>query len=387
MNIYLILLLIGLIANISLGTYIIGLNPGSWLNRLYALVSMSLIIWTVGDIIFLLASSSTIAMLGDKVSTTGAFITCLFLLNFFIVFTKVRASFPKIFVFLYPLIILFISLELTTNLFVSSVSLTPNGYTILPGILYGLDIAVIALYIIIGLVLSFRFYTRLSSHKERYQALLLIIAVSIPLAFGLITELLPVVIEKNLVPQTSMMTTITAIIVAYTIAKYNLMAITPAMAVNNIIKTMADYLVVIDTNKTVVLVDDSLQEALGKDKTELVGKNLDDLPLSLEGLFERLEAAEFVNNFDAEMQDKDSSTIPISVNVSTMRDKKNEPIGYVLVMRNIKDTKTLIKSLEEDKKTIESSNKELEQMNKLMVGRELKMIELKNEIKELKKVN
>ena len=42
-------------------------------------------------------------------------------------------------------------------------------------------------------------------------------------------------------------------------------------------------------------------------------------------------------------------------------------------------------NLEQEKSKMEANTKELEQMNKLMVNRELKMIELKQEIVELKK--
>jgi hypothetical protein len=61
----------------------------------------------------------------------------------------------------------------------------------------------------------------------------------------------------------------------------------------------------------------------------------------------------------------------------TIRDKNGNPLQDLVMISDV------TKNKEEEKKR-EERQRELEKMNKIMVGRELKMIELKNKIKELK---
>jgi hypothetical protein len=63
-------------------------------------------------------------------------------------------------------------------------------------------------------------------------------------------------------------------------------------------------------------------------------------------------------------------------NISEKKDSKGRYDGVIMVARNVTDTKEMEKRMKE-------KMSELESLNKLMVGRELKMVELKKKIKEL----
>lgn len=79
---------------------------------------------------------------------------------------------------------------------------------------------------------------------------------------------------------------------------------------------------------------------------------------------------EFIN------KTKDGRLVTMAASVSPITDKTGEMIGYLAIQRDITETK-------EKELKLRASNAELERLNNLMVGRELKMRELKETIKQL----
>lgn len=73
---------------------------------------------------------------------------------------------------------------------------------------------------------------------------------------------------------------------------------------------------------------------------------------------------------------KDGKREWYDANISEKKDSKGKYDGVIMVARNVTDTKEMEKRMKE-------KMSELESLNKLMVGRELKMVELKKKIKEL----
>ena len=85
---------------------------------------------------------------------------------------------------------------------------------------------------------------------------------------------------------------------------------------------------------------------------------------------------------------KSEKEIPVSLSTSIRRDQENNIIGYFLALLDISERKKfreeLTRQVTEKTKELQGKIKELEKINRLTVGRELKMIELKKEIKTLK---
>lgn len=86
---------------------------------------------------------------------------------------------------------------------------------------------------------------------------------------------------------------------------------------------------------------------------------------------------------------KKGKKIPVSVSLSTRKDREGNFIGYFIGIINITELKRLQEEMEEKikerTKDLQRKIEELEVFQKLVVGRELKMIELKREIEKLKK--
>lgn len=73
---------------------------------------------------------------------------------------------------------------------------------------------------------------------------------------------------------------------------------------------------------------------------------------------------------------RDGREVPVEDSAAPIRDSKGELAGAVLVFRDVTEKRRALKELR-------ASNAELEHFNKLMVGRELRMLELKKEVDEL----
>lgn len=85
---------------------------------------------------------------------------------------------------------------------------------------------------------------------------------------------------------------------------------------------------------------------------------------------------------------KAGAKIPVSVSASLRKDEEGILVGYFLAFLDITEIKKLQEELEEKvkerTKELQERVNELEEFHKLTVGRELKLAELKKEIKRLK---
>ena len=85
---------------------------------------------------------------------------------------------------------------------------------------------------------------------------------------------------------------------------------------------------------------------------------------------------------------KGGKEIPVSVSSSIRKDKEGNFIGYFVGITDISELKKFQKGLEEKikerTKELQKRINELERFHRLTVGRELKMVGLKEEIKKLK---
>jgi len=122
------------------------------------------------------------------------------------------------------------------------------------------------------------------------------------------------------------------------------------------------------------------EKLIGRSKEEILSINADDLHPSdrikdtMEGFKKQAEGK--IKYVETEVLTKSGERIPVEVGAESFVSKGK---SYLMgVFRDITERKQAEEGLKQ-------KNMELERMNKLMTGRELKMIELKKEIEELKK--
>ncbi|MBU1151686.1 PAS domain S-box protein [Patescibacteria group bacterium] len=148
----------------------------------------------------------------------------------------------------------------------------------------------------------------------------------------------------------------------------------------NIVENMNDALILHNIKGKILEVNDNACKYLGYNKKELIGSFLSmiDSPQSaklMPARIDKLLKKESVV-FEGEHITKNGEKIPVSISAKIVI-REGEKIVQSII-RNISESKKLENDLKN--KIIE-----MEKFHKITVGRELKMIELKNEIKKLKK--
>ena len=129
-------------------------------------------------------------------------------------------------------------------------------------------------------------------------------------------------------------------------------------------------------------VNPALLHILGYSEKQLLAKTFqdithpDDLERDLEYIKQMLNGEITTYQMEKRYFHKNGKIIWVLLNVSIVRDDNKKPLYFVSQIQDI----TVRKKAQSE---LENKLEELEQMNKLMVGRELKMVELKDKISKL----
>ena len=220
MNPYAFFPLVAAFMNIGLSAYIFYINPKNRLNILYALMAASTAVWGFGNFLVFTASSAQSALVFDSVVGIAASFTAAFLLHFFMAFTEnvfVKTRMRSALLYIPALFFSYIS---ATNAYNASASPEYWGYAVQLDFASLMISAFIAAYSTIAVVLCYIAYRKSLDRQLR----LLVIAISIPIVGGVLTKIiLPYLFGIVAMPLASTLTTITVLIVGYSIRKYKLL--------------------------------------------------------------------------------------------------------------------------------------------------------------------
>jgi len=231
MNYYSLLPLIGFVASLSLGFYILNIDPKRPENRLFFMIAASLAFWSFINFLMFSAPSVKSALFWAHFGIWGPAFTAVFVLHFFISFTQMvfQASVQRLVMgILYGGAFVFSVFNQLTNKVNGDPQLFYWGYYT-KGAGTGFSYTFFQICntgcVVIALILAIVFYFRTNKEKAKKQSLLLITAVAIPLLGGILTEVLPAMpgVDYDIFPATTTLITIGAIIIAYGMRKYKLM--------------------------------------------------------------------------------------------------------------------------------------------------------------------
>lgn len=223
MNLYSYLPLTALFANLFLCFYLIYINPKNRLNQIYGLVTFSLAVWSLANFFMFSAPSTSQALFLNGFGTFGAVFTSIFLFQFAIFFCDMKRLKNKVFlIFLYLLGTILVFAEFGTNLFTQEMKVSYWGYVEVPGVLYSVLSVFVILFVVFSIVICYHFYKKTSSDKKN-QAKYVIIAFLIPLIGGILSQVIALYIEFEIIPLTSTLTTFTALIIAFSVFRYDLL--------------------------------------------------------------------------------------------------------------------------------------------------------------------
>ena len=146
-------------------------------------------------------------------------------------------------------------------------------------------------------------------------------------------------------------------IMAYLVTRRKLLVITPAMAAQKIVDTMAESLIVTDRDFRIEFVNDATANLLRYPKDELVGRSyaeiLHDKKYARKEIFvKNIDRGNFVGE-DIDYMTKEGKPIPCRVSISSFVDQDKISIGYIIVTSDMSEVRKYIVELQKLKSSLE----------------------------------
>jgi PAS domain S-box-containing protein len=341
-----------------LAVFIIIKNPKALVNRLCAAVVISMAAWSA-PMIFIhnpYVSKST-AIFAVHLNALGWCTFSSFVLWFMMVFTGKKNILGKkwfyLVLFVPPLWFLY---KQWTGFLLMDVTLQFHGWrslwsaSIWPHLYY----VYYGSFMAVALYINFRFIRKTSNPVLKKQASIMLTSLSVCLVLGSVTDVILPLAGVHQVPNLgNTIALIWAVAVVYAITRYKFLTVTPATAADNIISTMYDCLILLDTKGEILTANKATSDLLGYTEGQLKGKPLAYLfgkTGKAGGLFEDILGAGNLKNKDVAFETKEGKEIPVLFSNSILKDQSGAPAGIVCVGKDITERKKLQEEILKSKK-------------------------------------
>jgi len=313
----------------------------------FSLHLLSLAAWAMGECFTRLADTPAAASFWAPTTTLGAVIMPISLFMFVLSYTDSRRSQqPLVFLSLISVSLFLIFCDFRTSILTNYdpalMAHSPWGYVTHTGPLY----IVITLWLVIvsaaALLLLYRFRMRTVEPTLRRQARLFMIAITIPLIGGGITDgILPALNVVIFPPMSVTLLALMGLIISYGIIKYRLFSFTPTLVASQILGTMNEAVLGITPNLEISYVNTGAERLLGLAAPKLAKKKLSDF------LVQKISPAQFKQDLLDTLKNRDFGTLEsvglhtgggsdITVKLSiTSVLGQGQAYGYLVVMTDI----------------------------------------------------
>ncbi len=214
------------------------------------------------------------------------------------------------------------------------------------------------LYMLAAFLLLVRFRRQTTNAVERAQSGLILATVTVSLVLGTVTDVvLPGFTSIRFPELTGFFGLLLAIGLYYSVTRQGLMSVTPQTAADDILATMLNSVLLIDPEGRLVSSNPAFVETFGYSATEAVGmpgRILFTPPVVFDKTLEQAAVKGSLASVQVEGRTKDGRSLPLSVSVRVMRDRRNRPTGTVWVLRDITEqarTRELLEVSEEQYRT------------------------------------
>jgi len=280
---FIFLYLLAIIANIILGFFILLKDTKNKLNILFSLFCFSIAVWSFGNFYpdFLYALNNydlsysqvvDLRVFANTFTTIGSVFQAAFLFHFILVFTDRDKWFKSkkiIFLFYIPVVV-FVCIERINPIMMKGSSWI-SWYAL---VLY------IIVYTLLSLLVCFWYLKKARTPDMKRQVILIFIAILIPFIGGISFELLPRLIAYPMMSLTTTFTSFTALIIFYTIVKYNLMApLKERLKITeekykNLFNTIPDSILLLSSKGMVLEINDTACRSWDVLKNQIIGKSV-----------------------------------------------------------------------------------------------------------------
>ena len=327
--------------------YVLSRDPSARLNRLFFLFNMAIAFFNLFDAFGMLTPYAPYFI---DYSSLKRFFWLLFwplFLQFCLVLSKSETPATKkiLLPFFYLSAAIVWVIDLRTRLIFLNPGLTLFGYYEAHGpyfILYGLYLVSLALIIINFLYSAYR---KSVAKREKNQMRAILFGMLSVSSLGFTADVIMPSFGITIQSFIPFMVTIYAMIFSYAIVKYGLLTVTPGQIADDILRTMPDIAMFIDTRRSISIVNQAFIRLLGYSRSEVM-----DRPFSM--IFSQEPEVQMVLNGTLKkgriegiritLKKKDGTIIPVRVDSTITKDRSGEEIGIIMIFRDISQVEALI---------------------------------------------
>ena len=330
--------------HLALGVYLLKSNPRAALNRIFFLICVSLAFWSFGFSFLQGAPTKEEAWFWFKVSSPGWTLTPSLLLHFLILLVRKEKLLDRrgAYVALYAPAFYFFGRALFGEMGVVDFVETPFGWSDVYGPLsvgYAIYLVYFSSYILYGLWLVWQFGRQSEVIAERRQAAVLVYSgAPVLVAVAISGIFLPWAGIRNPPEVAHLIALLWVLVIWNAVSKYKLMLMTPAAVAPNILRTMVDAVILLGRDRTIVTSNKAARRLFAASGRKLEGLSLGqvfggpDSETALETERFLLDGGE---NLEVSFRPEDGDEIVLRVSTSEVLDYFEQPMGEVLVFRDV----------------------------------------------------
>ncbi len=357
MNIFALISLLAAVICFFIGNFIYYKNPENQLNKLVAILSILVGFLAFTEFGYRQADTITNAIFWLKLSALWPLVLSV-LINITLVYTgRTKSLKNKLVYFLIympaAIISIFGLISITTAGNSAAIheywGWTYNINSIIP---FFTIMSIWSLLVgVFSILLVVKYYFGTKGELEKKQTIFIFLGLFAPLLFSLFTDLILPLYYIRLPELTMTSITVGLIFIAYGIWRYRFPILTPAMAANKIISTMSNFLIILNIQKKIILVNQSALNLLKYSEAELIGKP-SELIFKTDNQNDEsskninLNEIENIKTFETSLKSKKNEVIPVLISESVIKISEKEPLGIVCIGSDLTKEKEIEKALD-----------------------------------------
>jgi len=344
--------LIAAVFDVAVGVFILTRDPRLRANRLFFFIGVALAFWGVGEYIQRSTTSVAVGLFAGRVGAVGWCLVGVLFLHLALELTHWNRTRKGIAV-LMSLYCLAVALLLVTwfspLIFKGFATGAFHGVREVGGLLrMPSKIFVVALFLAgIGVLLRFRQTTK--SREDKARSTYVIVAALIPLAVGLVTDVVVPLFGKAAPFSSQAAGPIMAAIIAFGVTRQGLLTTVAGKLGSTIISNMQDAVLVTGSDGVIETVNAAASDLTGYSEKELLGRNINSVVIygKLEFPGEMRAGPESARQ-KAPRQgivlSREGETIPVSWTTGSINKKSGKPMGSVVVIQDMRDALKLLEA-------------------------------------------
>jgi len=352
LSIFTVLSFLGFAVSLAVGIIVFYQNKKRILNIIFGCSCFFASLWSFTEFMYRQADSYAKAAFWIKARALVWTYPLPFLFHFLLLFTKKTKWLKnsKILLLIYGPAVLFSAVDVGTYSITGRPIAMPWGFTyaIPESWINWLCSSWATLLGILALILTLCFYFLDSDRKKKIQAKFIALGISLPIFSGILSEFVLPELDIRIPELTSVSMTWMALFIGYAIWKYELFAVNPAMAAENIIATMNEMFFLMNPEGAIIRTNRKSQEMLGYEESDLVGKPLgvvmSDEPAGRR-LIDQIKRKGAVENSEILLRTKPGGRIPAIFSGSAIKERTGMIQGIVGISRDISDRKRIEEEL------------------------------------------